>query len=147
MARMHIDPGAEEQPVDGVTLILSPALASRYFTICCPLLHPHPHLCLSSPYFLQFFGLSSAFPVGPYSHPHPPHGSNSLSGLSHSLQESRQSLQRLEQTHSFKQYYIGLAWSMPHTDRWKCSPLRHSFHMDRMKTGALQASASTVYVL
>lgn len=32
MARMRIDPGAEEQPVDGVILILSPALASCYFT-------------------------------------------------------------------------------------------------------------------
>lgn len=75
----------------------------------------------------------------PHSLPLPsihPHGSNSLSGLSHSLQASRQSLQRLEEkTNSFKQHYIGLAWSMSHTDRWKRWPLSHCLFMGMMKHG------------
>lgn len=73
---------------------------------------PSLYLSLLSPsiFFCLFFFLSpfcSAFSSPPSIHPH---GSNSLSGLSHSLQASRQSLQRLEQqTNSFKQHYIGLA--------------------------------------
>ncbi len=135
-AQMHIDPGTWVQPVNGVIFILlsSPLLslppplsppASFYFT-SSPSLTPSSFLFLPLPScpilsFLPRFCLSSVL----LSHPLPlpsvhPHGSNSLSGLSHSLQASRQSLQRLEQkTISFKQHYIGLAWSMSHTDRWK----------------------------
>lgn len=147
LARMHIDPGTWVQPVNGVILILSSPLASYYFpfsilsfahTFIFPLrstplpTHPifSPRFCLSSVLVSHSLSLPSIHP----------HGSNSLSGLSHSLQASRQSLQTLEQkTNSFKQHYIGLAWSMSHTDRWKRWPLRHCLYMDMMKTGAGQS--------
>lgn len=152
-AQMHIDPGTWVQPVNGVIFILfssplsyscplpflppaishslsSPLLIPSSF-LCLPLQSPPILFCLFLPSFLSL--LCSAFPFFPLPSIHP-HGSHSLSGLSHSLRASRQSLQRLEQkTNSFKQHYIGLAWSMSHTDRWKHWPLRHCLYMDMIK--------------
>lgn len=116
-AQMHIDPGTWVQPVNGVIFILSsPLPPSTLFAFChspisSPPLIPSPFLSPPLVPHRFFSSLSSVL------HSHSlllpsirPHGSNSLSGLSHSLQASRQSLQRLEQkTNSFKQHYIGLA--------------------------------------
>ncbi len=140
----------------GSFLSSSPVLSSSCLLPFCLLLFPisypllHSHLHLSSAFLFSPLPILFCPPPSPHpflfcpssvllSHSLPlpsihPHGSNSLSGLSHSLQASRQSLQRLEQkTNSFKQHYIGLAWSMSHTDRWKHWPLRHCLYMDMMK--------------
>lgn len=147
LARMHIDPGTWVQPVNGVILILSSPLASycfpfSIFSFTHTFIFPLTSASLQThPIFFSLFCVSSALLSHPLAHPSTrPHGSNSLSGLSHSLQAGRQSLQRLDQkTNSFKQHYIGLAWSMSHTDRWKCWALRNCLYMDMMKTGAGQS--------
>lgn len=87
----------------GSFLSCSPLLSPPAFSH--PLLHsylhlsfallssPLPSLFLFPPLFFPSVLLSRSLPLPPIH----PHGSNSLSGLSHSLQASRQSLQRLEQ--------------------------------------------------
>lgn len=123
-AQVHIDPATRVQPVNGVIFILFsfPFLASvssRFPAVY----HFPPSHPLTPSLFVLFptpVSLNASGPSFPPSHLSiHTHGSNSLSGLSHSLQASRQSRETLKQKTSFKQHYIGLAWNMSHTDRWK----------------------------
>lgn len=145
-AQMHIDPGTWVQPVNGVIFILlSPLLllppAISHFlsslslipssSLCLPLVSPplpvllFVVLPLSSVSHLFCFPLPSLHPpswIKLFIWPKPqPAGKQAVS------------TEAEQRTKSFKQHYIGLAWSMSHTDRWKHWPLRHRLYMDMMK--------------